>query len=131
MTLLIRLPTLVVAVTDARRAQTRACRHWYTLVSDLRRFFVAIGWAVVVDDGTDGTAPNPIVWCSGAVAKRRGVVKALRDFATLPGPQSTAAEDVRRWPFSVGALVKLTAFHNSFHWQTEVCDLGCGRYLVC
>ena len=55
---------------------------------DLRRFFVAIGRAVVVDDGKDGTALNPRVWCSGAVTKRRGLVEAVRDFAMLPGPQS-------------------------------------------
>ena len=114
MTLLIRLPTLVVSVTDARRAQTRACRHWYTLVSDLSRFFVAIGWAVVVDDGTDGTAPNPIVWCSGAVAKRRGVVKALRDFATLPGPQS----------FWAWTLARLAAF---CHCCGGMCGAGRSR----
>ena len=77
-----------MAVTDARGAQTRACRHWYPLVSDLHPFFVAIGGAVVVDDGKDGTGPNPMVWCSGAVSKRRGLVEAVRDFAMLPGPQS-------------------------------------------
>ena len=35
-----------------------------------------------------GTALNPIVWFSGAVATRRRVVEAVGNFAMLPGPES-------------------------------------------
>ena len=35
-----------------------------------------------------------------------------------------AADDVSRWPFSVGALVKIAAFLGSLSWPSEVPDLG-------
>ena len=57
----------------------------------------------------------------------------------LPGPQSLwvgggfkwpdihiSGDDVGRWPFSTGALVKLAAFLSSLSWPSEVTDLGPG-----
>ena len=57
----------------------------------------------------------------------------------LPGPQSLwvgswfrwpsiviSDDDVGRWPFSAGALVKLAAFLSSLSWPCEVVDLGPG-----
>ena len=37
-----------------------------------------------------------------------------------------SGDDVGRWPFSVGALVKLAAFLSSLSWSGEVSDLGPG-----
>ena len=37
----------------------------------------------------DGTAPDPLVWSSGALPKRRRLVHAVRDRAFLPGPSGT------------------------------------------
>ena len=66
-------------------------------------------------------------------------MKAVRDFAALPGPhvlwtgawQSwlatvVTAWDVRYWPFSVGAVVKPTSFLGRLHWPAEVSGLGNG-----
>ena len=57
----------------------------------------------------------------------------------LPGPQRLwvggwfqwpviriTEDDVSRWPFSPGCLVKLAAFLSSLTWPSEVVDLGAG-----
>ena len=62
------------------------CGRWYPVILDLRRFFIAISWAVVNHDGRNGTAADPLVWSAGALAKRRWLVHAVRDRASLPGP---------------------------------------------
>ena len=49
-------------------------------------FFTAKARVIVNDDGKRGDALNPLVWCSGAPAKQRRVVKAVPDFVVLPGP---------------------------------------------
>ena len=122
-----------VDVLDACRAFTSACGAWYPVVSHLHRFFVAIARVIANDDGKgegrrgEGTAPDPLVWCSGAKGKRRRVVEAVRDFAMLPGHQrlwvggwqrwpvfTIPGDDVGRWPFSVGALVKVADFLVTF-----------------
>ena len=58
--------------------------------------------AVVNHDGSDGTAPDPLVWSAGALTKRRRLVHAVRDRVLLPGPpaiwESTGADDVALWP---------------------------------
>ena len=85
------------------------------------------------------TAPDPLVWCSGAKGKGRRFLDAVRDFAMIPGPQRlwvgswvrwpqivVSGDDVSRWPFSPGALVKLAAFLSSLSWPGEVTDLGPG-----
>ena len=74
----------VERVIDFRRAVARACSHWYRVIWNLHRFFVAIARAVVNDDGKSGTAPDPLVCCAGAVPKRRRSVEAVREFAMLP-----------------------------------------------
>ena len=61
-----------VAVTDVREGFSRACGFWFPLIKDLHRFFIAIVRVVVDEDGMGGTAPDPFVWCSGAVAKSGG-----------------------------------------------------------
>ena len=73
------------AVTDSRRHLVQACRYWYPIVYDLHRFFLAIARAAVNDDGLGGIAPNPLVWSVGSLPKRRRVIEAVEDFATLPG----------------------------------------------
>ena len=35
-------------------------------------------------------------------------------------------DDVARWPFSPGSLVKLAAFLSGLSWPAEVVDLGAG-----
>ena len=126
-------------VMDARREFAGACRIWYPVIRDLHRFFIAIARVLVNDDGKGGTAPDPLVWCSGAKGKRRRVIEAVRDFAMIPGPQrlwvgrwfkwpdiAISDNDVGRWPFSTGALVKMAAFLSSLSWPSEVSDLGPG-----
>ena len=93
---------------------------------DLRRFFIAISGAVVNHDGSDGTAPYPLVWSAGSVPKRRRLVHAVRDRAFLHGPpviwesewlndpaSAIAAEDVAHWPYTTGLLVTCVAFLGS------------------
>ena len=102
-------------------------------------FFIAIARVIVNDDGKGSTAPDPLVWCSGAKGKRRRVIDGVRDFAMIPGPQRLwvgswfrwpdiviSGDDVGCWPFSVGALVNLAAFLSSLSWPSEVSDLGPG-----
>ena len=74
------------AVIDARRNLSGVCGLWYPVILDLHRFFIAIVRAVVDHDGSDGTAPDPLVWSAGALRKRRRLVHAVRDRAFLPGP---------------------------------------------
>ena len=42
------------------------------LFFDLHQFIIAISRAVVNHDGNDGTAPDPMVLCAGALPKRKG-----------------------------------------------------------
>ena len=91
------------------------------------------------DDGRGGLAPDPMVWSAGGKRKRRKPIEAVRDYAMLPGPQRLwtggwfrwpviiiTEDDVARWPFSSGCLVKLAAFLSSLSWPAEVVDLGVG-----
>ena len=48
-------------IIDARRNLSGVCGHWYAIVKDLHRFFVAISRAVVNADGHPGLAPYPLV----------------------------------------------------------------------
>ena len=74
-------------IMDARRGISDVCKRWYPTMRSLHRFFIAIAWAVVNDDGRGGLAPVPIVWSAGGRLKRRRLVEAVRDYAMLPGPQ--------------------------------------------
>ena len=74
------------SVHDAWRNLSGVCGRWYPVVMDLHRLFIAISRAVVNHDGTDGTAPDPLVWSAGSLPKRRRLVHAVRDRAFLPGP---------------------------------------------
>ena len=74
------------AVIDAHRNLSGVCGRWYPVILDLHRFFIAISRAVVNHDGHGGTAPDPLVWSTGALRKRRTLVFAIRDRAFLPGP---------------------------------------------
>ena len=65
------------AVIDARRNLSGVCGRWNLVLLDLHRFFIAISRAVV-NDGIDGTAPDPMVWSAGALPKRRRIVHAAR-----------------------------------------------------
>ena len=89
--------------------------------------------------GEGSVAPDPMVWSAGGRPKRRRPVEAVRDYATLPGPQRLwtgswirwptiviSRDDLERWPFSSSALVKLAAFLSSLSWPGEVSDLGPG-----
>ena len=128
-----------VDVLDSRREHAGACRIWYPITRNLHRFFIAIARVIVNVDGKGGTALDPLVWCFGAKGKRRRVMEAVRDFAMITGPQRlcvgswfrwpdivTSGDDVGRWPFSAGALVKLATFLSSLSWPSEVSDLGPG-----
>ena len=97
------------AVIDARRNLSGVCGRWYPVIIDLHRFFIA--------------APDPMVWCAGALPRRRRLVHAVRDLAMLPGPPTiwtgdwvlcpiavVYAEDVAHWPYTPALLVKWVAF---------------------
>ena len=62
------------AVVDARHNLSGVCSRWYPVILDLHRFFIAISRAVVNHDGLGGTAPDPLVWSTGALHKRRRLV---------------------------------------------------------
>ena len=55
-------------------------------IPSLQRFFIATSGAMENHDGSDGTAPDPLVGSAGALPKRRWLVHAVRDLAMLPGP---------------------------------------------
>ena len=97
-------------------------------------------------DGHGGTAPDPLVWSSGALPKRRRMVHAVRDRAWLPGlpaiwdsdwislPASAiCADEVAHWPYTTGLLVKWFTFLGSLHWPAGGIDLGVvvSRMLSC
>ena len=74
---------------------------------------------MVSHDGSEGTAPDPLVWSAGALPKRRRLVHAVRDRALLPRPptiwesewvnapaSAVSADDIAHWPYTTGPLVK-------------------------
>ena len=133
-----------VDVLDAWRAFTGACGVWYPVVRDLHRFFIAKARLIANDDGKgEGgkgrRAPLLILWFGVPVpqASGGGLLRRYVTIALLPGPQrlwvggwqrcpvfTISGDDVGRWPFSVGALVKVSAFLSNLSWPTEVSDLG-------
>ena len=149
MTLLMRLLTLVVGELVMQSLMLvviclGSVGAGTPVLLDLHRFFIAISRAVVNHDGRDGTAPDPLVWSVGALPKRRRLVHAVRDRAFLPGPlgiwdsewvnvpaSAICAEDVTRWPYSPGLLVKWVSFLGSIHWPIGDLDLsvGCISYV--
>ena len=90
-----------------------------------------------------GTAPDPLVWSSGSLPKRKGVVDVVRNLAFLPGPlgfrssewvffgvSNITVEDVWVWPYTVSILVKISAFLGALHWPASAGDLGVGGCLI-
>ena len=77
------------AVIDARRNLSGVCGRWYPVILDRHRFFIAISRAVVNHDGSDGTAPDPLVWSAGGLPKRRRFMLS----ALLPGPPAIWVSD--------------------------------------
>ena len=118
------------AVIDTRRNLSGVCGRWYPVVLDLHRFFIAISRGVFNHDGGSGTAPDPMVWCAGALPKRRRLVHAVRDRAFLPGPpgivDSEWVNNITHWPYTPCLLVKWVSFLNSLHWLVGDLDLGVG-----
>ena len=103
-------------------------------------FFNAISQAAVNHDDGSGHAPDPFVWSAGALPKVRRVVHAVRDRVfLLPGSvdlwegewislgaSPITAGDVEVWAYSVGLLVKLSAFLGTLHWPAAALNLGGG-----
>ena len=52
-------------VIDARCNLSGVCKLWCPVVLELPHFFVAICRAAVNNDGSAGTAPDPLVWSAG------------------------------------------------------------------
>ena len=111
------------AVAYARRMVSRSCAHWYPIVRELHRFFIAIARSVLNDDGMSGTALHPVVWSAAANPRRRKVEQGSGNLATLPGPAHLwisdwyqlpvaciGEGDMAAWPFSVGLLLKFVHF---------------------
>ena len=91
----------------AGRNLSAVCGRWYPVVMDLHRFFIAISRTVVNHDGTDGTAPGPLVWSVGALS-------AIWDSGWFNVPAfAFGADDIAHWSHSVGLLVKWVAFLGS------------------
>ena len=122
------------SVSDARRNLSGVSGRWHPVILVRHRFFIAISTAVVNRDGNDGTAPDPLVWCAGALPKRRRLVHAVRDRAFLRGPpgiwlgewvnvpaSAISADDIAHWSCTTGLLVKWVAFLGSLHWLAG-CD---------
>ena len=57
------------------------CSHWYPIVRNLHRFFIATARAAVNDDDLGGSAIDPCVRSAGSVPKRRKVWEGVRYFA--------------------------------------------------
>ena len=106
------------SVSVARGVVARSCAHWYPVVRDLHRFFIAIARSVVNDDGGSGTSLHPVIRSNNSSLKRRRVRTCDGNFAKLPGPVSLWTSDwyclpvariddndVSSWSFSVGLLV--------------------------
>ena len=128
-----------LAVIDALRNFSGVCGRWCPVLLDLHRYFIAISGAVVNHDGFGGTAPDPMVGSAGSLLKRRRVVRAVPNFAMLPGPPALwlggwvagpsvdiNADDVAQWPYTPGLLVKWVSFLGSLHWPVHGGDLGVG-----
>ena len=94
---------------------------------------------MVVHDGRDGTAPDPLVWSAYALPERRRLVHAVRDRVVLPGPlaiwdsewvsvptSAISADDIAHWSKTTGLLVKWVAFFGTLHWPAGGLDLGVG-----
>ena len=125
---------------DARLCLSGVCGRWYPVLLSLHRFFFSMILAVVNHDGSDGTAPDPLVRSAGPLPRRRRLVHAVRDQChvawTLPlfgllggsmfGLSAVSAEDVAHWPYSVSVLVKWVTFLSSLHWPVGGADLGVG-----
>ena len=123
---------------DARRRLLQARGYWYPIMVDLHRFMVAIARVSVNHDGRGGTAPDPLVWDQGSKPKvRKLAIRVTVDLASLPGPPGflnyswvqvhaghVTAADVAVWPYSVGVLVRFTAFLGTLHWPSDSLDLG-------
>ena len=65
---------------------TAACSFWYPLIMDLHRFSIAIGRALVNEDGHSATALHPTVWSEGGLPKRRKVFQSAWEYAWVLGP---------------------------------------------
>ena len=81
------------------------------------------------DDGSAGTAPDPLVWSAGVLPNRRRIVHAVRNCnSALLGvhPSDVCAEGVHDWPHSVGMLVKWIAFPGTLHSPAASAYLGAG-----
>ncbi len=123
---------------DARRKLLGARSYWYPIMTDLHRFMIAIARVSVNHDGRGGTAPDPLVWDQGSKPKvRKHEVRVTVDLASLPGPPGFLSSDwvqvhagpitgadIAAWPYSVGILVRLSAFLGTLHWPSGSVDMG-------
>ena len=106
----------------------------FLVVLELHRFSLLLYLAQQSNnDGSVGTAPDPLVWSASSLPQRRGFVQAVRDDAMLPGPDHIwwsgwviCAADVCHWPNVVGMVVKLVTFHGTLHCPAPFADLGVG-----
>ena len=74
------------APIDARRRLLQARSHWYSIMTDLHRFMIAVARVSVNHDGKGGTAPDPLVWDQGSKPEVRELaIRVHVDLASLPG----------------------------------------------
>ena len=111
------------------------------MVPELHRFFVVISRTVLHNDGSAGTAPDPLVWSAGSLPQRRWVVQAVRNNAMLPGPDHIlgvwlvgvlpiviCAADFLCWLRTVGCWLNWLPFLVLFFGQPQLQILGVGRF---
>ena len=123
------------SISVAKDVVSKSCAHWYPVVRDLHRFFIAIARSVFNDDGGSGTSLHRVVWSNNSSLRRRRVRAFEGNFARLPGPAALWTSDwyclpiaqiddgdISSWPFSVGLLVKVVHFLGSLHWPRGAGD---------
>ena len=67
------------------------------------RFLIAVAGTVVNNDGKGGSAPDPLVWSSGALTIKARSDPSARDLACLPGP----AHHLSGWCWGLAVLCQV------------------------
>ena len=95
-------------------------------------FSIAVSKTVVNYDGKGGTAPDPLIWSSVALIKKKPKVIPLLEIWPGPAPLWTGRwqgwphiiiylDDVGGWPYSVGLLNKFLELGGASFWRCSFC----------
>ena len=115
-------------VLDSRRRLFGTCSYWYLLVEEVHHSFNAVVRTVVNNDGYCGTAPDPLVWSSGALHKAPTLLLSFRSLgswlARLPCYQGSAPLMYRIGHTKLARWLSPVLFPRSSHWQSDVGNPG-------